>query len=365
MEKKIAIVTMWDTQDNYGQVLQCYALQRFFIDQGCDSFLIKTKSDKQAPASLSKRLQSLPAKVLSLDFWDLLYFRYKQKKFFKCHGYINRRFDEFRSLYIKSTSKIYDINELIKECPEADIYITGSDQVWGALSDLYFLNFAPKGKKRFSYAASFGKNSFSKSDLKRMSQYLKTFNMVTVRESIGVDKCKLMGIIAKRIIDPTGLLTYKDYINMARLPDEKGYILLYLLGNYTDVHIGSIFKFAERMQLTIKYVASQGRNDHFPKIFPSPTEWLGLIANAGYVITNSYHCCLFSVYFKKPFWALRLTRIFKNMNSRIDTLYSIYKLPQVESLTELVTTSFNYNVISRLLEQDRNEAVEILKTWIK
>lgn len=365
MEKKIAIVTMWDTQDNYGQVLQCYALQRFFIDQGCDSFLIKTKSDTQAPASLSKRLQSLPAKVLSLDFWDLLYFRYKQKKFFKCHGYINRRFDEFRSLYIKSTSKIYDINELIKECPEADIYITGSDQVWGALSDLYFLNFAPKGKKRFSYAASFGKNSFSKSDLKRMSQYLKTFNMVTVRESIGVDKCKLMGIIAKRIIDPTGLLTYKDYINMARLPDEKGYILLYLLGNYTDVHIGSIFKFAERMQLMIKYVASQGRNDHFPKIFPSPTEWLGLIANAGYVITNSYHCCLFSVYFKKPFWALRLTRIFKNMNSRIDTLYSIYKLPQVESLTELVTTSFNYNVISRLLEQDRNEAVEILKTWIK
>ena len=105
MEKKIAIVTMWDTQDNYGQVLQCYALQRFFIDQGCDSFLIKTKSDTQAPASLSKRLQSLPAKVLSLDFWDLLYFRYKQKKFFKCHGYINRRFDEFRSLYIKSTSK--------------------------------------------------------------------------------------------------------------------------------------------------------------------------------------------------------------------------------------------------------------------
>lgn len=365
MEKKIAIVTMWNTQDNYGQILQCYALQRFLIKDGCDAFLIKTKSDTVAPPSLKKRILALPTKIFSLRFWELLYFRYKLAKFAKKYGNINRNFDTFRSKFVKSTDKIYNITELRKNCPIADIYITGSDQVWGAPSDLYFLDFVPQGKHKYSYAASFGSNPFNPDDCKRMTNYLKTFNEITVRESSGVQKCKMLGIKSQRVIDPTGLLSKTDYLSIANLPNSQNYILLYLLGNYTDVNVDTIFEYAQKKGLEVKYIASQGRNDKYPKIFPSPTEWIGLIANAKYVITNSYHCCMFAMYFQKKFMALKLVGIFKKMNTRMDTLFSLYKVPRIKSFVELENMHFDYTQINRLLEQDRNVAVNMLHKWIK
>lgn len=365
MEKIIAVVTIWDTQDNYGQILQCYALQKYLTTLGCNAFLLKTRSDTLAPLSLRKRMLAIPAKIFSLRFWELLYFRYKLNVFSKRYGHVDRGFDLFRTSYIKSSDKIFDINDLRRNCPNADIYITGSDQVWGAPSDIYFLNFVPEGKRKYSYAASFGSNSFNEENCKKMSLYLKTFNEVTVREYSGEERCKLLGIKAKRVIDPTGLLTNEEYLDIASLPDEKGYILLYLLGNYTDVNFDKIYHYANQKNISVKYVASQGRNDSYPKIFPSPTEWIGLIANASYVITNSYHCCLFSMYFRKKFMMLRLTGIFEKMNARMDTLFSQYKVPKVKSLPDLLYTPFNYEQISMLLEQDRNEAVRILNSWIK
>ena len=361
----MAIVTMWDTQDNYGQVLQCYALQRYLFKQGCNAFLVKTRSDITTSLPLKKRLLRLPQKVFSLRFWELLYFRYKLKKFARKYGNVSRRFDEFRRSYIKGTDKIFDIDELRANCPDADIFITGSDQVWGAPSDLYFLDFVPVGKRKYSYAASFGSNSFSKENCCKMAMYLKTFNEVTVREYSAVERCKLLGAASKRVIDPTGLLTDSDYWDIASLPNENGYLLLYLLGNFTDVDIDQIYRYAEQANIPVKYIASQGRNDKYPKIFPSPTEWIGLIANAKYVVTNSYHCCMFSIYFRKKFIALKLIGIFKGMNTRMDTLFAQYNVPKVESLSELANTSFDYTQIGMLLERDRTEAVEILKNWIK
>lgn len=365
MEKKIAVITIWDTQDNYGQILQCYALQKYLTKLGGDAFLLKTKSDTLAPLSLKKRILAIPVKIFSLRFWELLYFRYKLKIFSKRYGHVNREFDLFRDSYIKSTNKVYDVDELRTNCPDADIYITGSDQVWGAPSDIYFLDFVPKGKRKYSYAASFGSNSFSPENCRMMSSYLKTFNEVTVREYSGLEKCRVLGISSKLVIDPTGLLANKEYLDIAKIPNEKGYILLYLLGNYTNVNVDEIYHYAKQKNISVKYVASQGRNDKYPKIFPSPTEWIGLIANAGYVITNSYHCCMFSIYFQKKFMALKLVGIFKKMNARMDTLFTQYKVPKVESLPDLITAIFDYEQTAILLEKERNKAAVILNSWIK
>lgn len=364
MGKKIAVVTIWDTQDNYGQIFQCYALQKYLLKQGCNVFLIKTKSDALAPISLKKRIKALPTKIFSVRFWELLYFRFKLKRFSQKYGNVDRHFDLFRQSYIKSTHNIFNINDLKSNCPDADIYIAGSDQIWSTLSDIYFLDFVPKGKRKYSYAASFGDNSFSRKICDKMSIYLKSFDEVTVREYSGVEKCKLLNTSSKRVIDPTGLLTVKDYMGIANFPNEKGYILLYLLGNYTNVNINKIYDHAQKINIPIKYVASQGRIDNFPKIFPTPEEWIGLIANAKYIITNSYHCCMFSIYFQKKFMALELIGIFKKMNTRIDTLFSLYKIPKVKSLTDLINTPFNYKQIFSLLEQDRNKSINIIKRWI-
>lgn len=365
MGKKIGIITLWDSQDNYGQVLQCYALQRYLIKNHQEAYLIKTVSDTLAPQSPFRRLLNLPKKVLTYRFWSLLYFRYKLRVFDKRFGIVNRHFDDFRDKFINSTKAVYDISALRNNPPDADIYITGSDQVWGGPSELYFLNFTPKGKRKYSYAASFGSNPFTKDGCSKMENYLSDFSEVTVREESGVAKCKLLGIDATRIIDPTGLLTASDYMSIAECESSENYILLYLLGNFTDVDIDEVFNFAKAKKMSVKYIASQGRNDKYDKIFPSPTEWIGLIANAKYIITNSYHCCMFSIYFEKKFMALPLTGIFKKMNVRMDTLFGTYHIPRVKSLDELLSSVFDYSSITQCLEEDRHKAMKIIDKWIK
>lgn len=356
---------MWDSQDNYGQILQCYALQKYLIKHGQDAYLIKALPDTLAQSDAMKRILELPRKVITSRFWSLLYFRYKLRVFNKRYGIVNRNFDKFRNEFIKSTVDVYDINSLKANPPLADMYIVGSDQVWGAPSELYFLRFVRTGIPKYSYAASFGSNPFSVDVCAKIKLFLQEFTEVTVREQSGVEKCNLLGVYAKRVIDPTGLLSVSDYLSIAEFTKTEDYILLYLLGNFTKVDIDKIFTFAKTNNLAVKYVASQGRNDKYEKIFPSPTEWLGLIANAKYIITNSYHCCMFSMYFEKKFMALPLTGIFKKMNVRIETLFEIYHIPKVKSLDRLVTTFFDYSSISTYLNMDRKYAEETLYKWIE
>ena len=358
----IGIITMWNSKDNYGQVLQCYALQHYLREQGHNAFLIKSISDAVEKKSLNTRFLQLPGKIFSYRFWSLLIFRFKLKQFSRRYGHLDRGFDYFRTKFIVSTDKIYDIAMLEDNPPLCDAYITGSDQVWGALSKVYFLTFV-HDKPKYSYAASFGSNPFTIDGRKKMAEMLFSFSAVTVREEKGLIYCKEMGIDARRVIDPTGLLTKEDYLNIADIPEEKDYILLYLLGNYTDVNIDDIYSYAKIKHLKIKYIASQARNDKYEKIFPSPTEWLGLISKAKYILTNSYHCCMFGIYFEKPFMFFELKGIFRGMNSRMETLISQYAVPRVRRLEELDFCEFDYSKIYQTLNRDRNEGRKMLQSW--
>lgn len=359
---KIGILTIWHSNDNYGQILQCYALQKYLRNCGHDAFLIKAVNDTEIQPSKKKRIIGIIRKMFTYRYWSLLVFRYKLRKFNKQYGYIDRRFEKFRNKYIHSTDAIYDINKLNNIPEQCDAYITGSDQVWGSVSKVFFLTFI-KTKPKYSYAASFGSNPFTPTGCKMMKKYLSTFKEVTVREEKGVQKCKELGIEAKRIIDPTGLLTKDDYLTIAEKPHDNDYILIYLLGNYTNINIHTIYNYAQKKNYKVKYIASQARNDKYEKIFPSPTEWLGLIANAKFVLTNSYHCCMFSIYFQKKFIAYELIDIFKNMNDRLDTLFEQYNIPRIKDIKEIENCQFDYDKINLLINKDRDKAQQILNSW--
>lgn len=367
-KKRIGIVTMWDSNDNYGQVLQCYALQRYLRDKGHSAFLIRAQSDTTIKNSIGKRILGLTLKIFSSNFWQLLYFRFKVRKFNQTYGGITRNFDKFKATHIESTPIVYNIGHLTEDPPQADVYIAGSDQIWGAPSKLYFLEFAPATSKRYSYAASFGNNSFSQANIEQMRSALQRFNDVTVREDSGVDRCLQMGIASTKVIDPTGLIDanqYRDLFSTSyeSIEERSKYILLYLLGNYTRVDIEKIYNYAKLNNLEVRYIASQGRNDKYDKIFPSPIEWLKLIDNAEFVLTNSYHCCMFSMYFKKKFIGLRLFGAFAKMNSRIDTLIKTYSIPVARDLDELSEMTFDYERISSRLESDRAYGINKLSDW--
>lgn len=97
-----------------------------------------------------------------------------------------RDFDSFKKTYLMFSKKYTTIYELKENPPIADVYITGSDQVWNMdcfeNAKAYFLDFAPLDAKRISYAASFGKNNLSKSFLKFIAPMLHKFSVISVRE---------------------------------------------------------------------------------------------------------------------------------------------------------------------------------------
>ena len=58
----------------------------------------------------------------------------------------------------------------------------------------------------------------------------------------------------------------------------------------------------------------------------TPKEWLGLIANADYIITNSFHGTVFSIIFERQFTVLPIND--KGKNERLIQLLEITGLQQ-------------------------------------
>lgn len=330
---RIGILTFWWSADNYGQLLQCYALQKYLRNAGHDAFLIRYNSENDAKSSF-------PLKIFKA-FNPVLIFKYlkdkNRKRLCRVEQKKNdRHFDDFRATYIVQSERIYNSYiELKENPPEADCYIVGSDQVWNFygmrlrkcrnLVHAYFLDFGSPGTKRMSYAASWSCSGLRADIAREIRSLLAKFDYVSVREKSGIDVCTSCGYEnAEFQCDPTLLLgaeNYRDLYreNEIRNPAQK-YLFLYMLNNECDFDVDSAYRFAEIRNLDVVYVTGNGVVDSRKKTFATIPEWLSLVDNAEYVITNSFHCCVFSLIFKKKFAVVPLAGKSKGMNSRIETL---------------------------------------------
>lgn len=324
---KIGTITFWYSKENYGAMLQCFALLKYLNQQGHDAKLIKADihpwSDVKHKMfyfitnSLTRRLQGKKSNGKKSSDVPVSY------------KPVDRGFSSFLEKYIPSFPDVYTYEDLNNKCVDVDAIIVGSDQVWGGFSNTYFLNF--KGDfKRISYAASFGGAEFDNPFIKRhISSWLKRFDLVTVREEEGLEKCKSFGVKATMVPDPTFLLNKEDYNLIADNRDVKTvrpYIFLYLLGKKISLPVAEIFKFAHKNNLDVVYVASQGRVDKFEKNFPSVEEWLSMMRDSKFVVTNSFHGTALALIYEKPFLTFPLTGNDSRMNGRIETTLNKYKL---------------------------------------
>lgn len=347
---RIGTVTLWDSENNYGQILQCFALIKFLRIHGHEAFLIKFKQSNKQLNYFRRILNGVRILLKSPSlFIEILHFKkldYNIKK-----SYVDRKFSIFRDKYIPSTEKVYNENELFANPPHADAYICGSDQIWSEVNPIMYLQFTSPKTKRIAYAASFGGKT--PSDIDKLKEILKTFDYVSLREKSGVDLCQKLGYNnAELVPDPTLLLTADIYRNLCtnQIVENDKYILLYLLGNEIPVSVESIFEFASRNNLRIKYVASQGRIDEYPKIYPTIEEWINLIDNASYVITNSYHGTIFSLLLNTPFAVIPLSGMFSRMNVRIYDLLSKYELTNriIKDKLEVVLDTINFDTFNNI-----------------
>ena len=159
---KIGIITFWQSENNYGQILQCFALQKYLRIQGHEAYLIRYTHYMSKP-TLRERLVKI-FKIYPI-IKKIIHTLNKDKRSQPSNS-VDRGFFLFKSKYIVSSPNLYrNLLELKKNPPEADCYITGSDQVWAQLlnhknNEIFFLNFGDKNIKRISYAASFAMNKY-------------------------------------------------------------------------------------------------------------------------------------------------------------------------------------------------------------
>ncbi len=338
---KIGVLTYWWSEDNYGQLLQCYALQKYLVEAGHESFLIRYDSRNDYPKLPQWRrvLKAMNPKALS----SFIQIKIHDKIIEKEQLDNTRCFSLFREIYLNKTDIIYrSYEELKKNPPQADVYIVGSDQVWNYKTypargknnvlRAYMLDFGPECVKRISYAASWGMSQIEESRIPEINRLLSKFAYISVREQSGVEICKKCGIAQNVdwVADPTMLLDAGIYRNLyvendVRKPSSP-YVLLYMLNNKHNFRIQKIYDFAKSKGLNVVYVTGNGVVDKRKKFFATIPEWLYLVDNAEYVVTNSFHCSVFSLIFHKQFAVVPLSGKHSEMNARFDSLFNLWKI---------------------------------------
>lgn len=388
---RVGIVTYWSSSDNYGQQLQCFALQKYLIGLGHDAYLIKYMPTSHIPlwrqiarsvkyrllVSSEQKEKDRNTKLIS-----------ERNKLLNCR----RGFKEFRDKYIKSTEIVYrNIKELRNNPPDADIYVCGSDQVWNnSLKDPdtagWFLDFGKPTAKRVSYAASIGRDIDS-CEINRFTRYLKNFNAISVREQKAYALCHQLGFDKSIIaIDPTLLLNSTDY-DLIELDSNgtnvagKPYVFIYTLNIRTaeEIYWDDFQKIIAKNGLKIRSVSSSGylpARELLPGVQNEQAtipEWLSLIKHSEYVITTSFHGVVFCLLYHKPFYAVLLNNEYSKGNDRIISLLEFLHLSNLivsnsESLKQINFENIDWidvDAMIALLRQKSTHFIDDTLSWEK
>lgn len=362
---KIGILSLYYKNHNYGGQLQAYALCSYLNSKDsieCEQVSYNYKCNQIKKIGLKQKLFSMYVKTI-------------QNSVVKGLAQRTRKFEEFE--HSIPHSKEYD-SLTIDECNSLyDLIIAGSDQVWNTqyTDDTYFLTRFDK-EKRCSYAASFGRNNLKELHGSKYIQYLKEFSFLTVREENAQTFLKEEGIEDCHIVcDPTMLLSTTFWEKQAIIPEVgSDDLFVYLLGD-SEENRKKIRAFANRHNLKIVYIPHvhfcyQKKDAGFAdyEVFDAgPREFLGLIKNAKFIITDSFHCCLFSVLFQKSFWAIdRGGKI--NLNNRIISLLNVVGLQErlVNDLDVMGLNQINsYSHIFDKIEVYRQQSISLLDSMLK
>jgi hypothetical protein len=298
--------------NNYGAVLQAYALQKYLLDNGHAAEVIDYRPNAQ-----SKHL--------------------KQSTFYKIKRYLRNpkaellnkykvnKFENFRNKYIRISSNVfYGDNEILANPPVYDAYIVGSDQVWNSSlsnnSEAFYLHFV-KGGKKIAYAGSFGKNEFNKFEINNIQEHLKNFDLISVREQYHQKLLlEMFNLNAEVTLDPVFLISKEKWIELAKcfkLPSK--YILVYVL-EYSEILFKHAIAMSKQLNCELVYLSLVSNRINGKCLEGiGPQEFLFLFANATYICTNSFHGTAFSIIFEKNFSVVKHT----TRNSRIDNIISI------------------------------------------
>lgn len=360
---KIMLIT-FHTPKNYGAILQAYSLYTYLHVYTNEVSLI----DYNTPALRDKYI--IYPRITGIKSWIkfilmLPTYKYKKKKFHK--------FDEFVAKRFVKTKRYESTFELYSDTPQADIYFTGSDQVFNPNRNIderkaFYLDFVLPEYTRFSYAASFGVRDISGDKKKEICDYLKKFTAISVRESNGIKLIHdLSGLTSKQVLDPVFLNEREIWKNLA-IPYNnnkyKHYLLYYKLMDSKESDQAAI-KIANEKNLSIVTITDNFMKRNIGTVLRDvgPQEFLSLVMESDFVVTDSFHGVAFSLIFEKQF-------VFSDMNKQTNVrgydLLNLCEITQNAYLNTYVSgNTIQYDKVTHILNRKIKESKQYIENCIK
>ena len=346
---KAGIVTFHEA-DNFGAVLQAYALQKVLEKLGTDSEFVSFSG------SMKKQETLFPTQGPTALFARRIIEEGEKRA---------ELFQSFRAEYMKC-SRPFDVKDREALDQSFDFFVAGSDQIWNfripGVDGRYFLPFAQRYKK-YSYAASFGSEDFPEKVKEWCAMQLKDFQGLSVREAFGQTIIKeLTGRNSVVSLDPTLLLSKEEWSQIASDPGEKPYDLLFMVKYDPVLHQQAknhaTVTGAELKMITAAFMPQCG----FPAWSQvSVQDWIGLMAHSSATFTNSFHGTAFSLLFERPVAVAGVNGELSKRNGRMEDL--LYTAGLKKAMDGSLWTP-EPGAIHENLAGDREASIQYLKDMI-
>lgn len=369
---KIGIQTL-PLHTNYGGILQAYALQTVLQRMGHEVCVINCPKQHKlplhrAPFAYAKRI------IKKYILRDKSVVINLEKKLREERPIVSQYTQKFINKYLNlhNCSNYTDLKE-----SDFDAIVVGSDQVWrpryfrSKLIQHAYLDFAKDWNiKRIAYAPSFGTDEweYTKTQTRTCSELLSKFNTVSVREFSAIKICKeRFGVAAQHVLDPTMLLNKEDYIKLvenSNAPKSKGNLLVYVLDETKDKS-NIVNKIAAKKKLHPFYLNSKLDNNYAclqDKIKMPVEQWLKGFMDAEFVVTDSFHACVFSIIFNKPF--VVCGNVGRGL-SRFDSLLNLFGLNErmitnKENIDNIIEAQIDWVEVEAKYQQHKKESMSFI-----
>lgn len=377
--RKVAILTLFYRNYNYGGLLQGYALQKAIdsMDDVQADILKYRDGDNPIYSNVRQQAKQYGLKAFIKKFFE----KCLEKMTFLIRGKIACRlklFDDFIDECAGKNNTEYTDENISEALGEYDCFISGSDQVWNpnCIRNGFLQTFVPEEKIKISYAASIGRGRLTTNEQEIISKYVKKFDYISVREESA--KKILQKNMHKDIfvaLDPVFLLNKEDWDFGADYETEmpNQYVLVYSFSN-SKAYRKKVEKYCKNNGLKLLYIpyAKQKFNLHDnagkgEKAYNvGPKEFVTLIKHANMVLTDSFHGVALSIILNRNFYVFERDRE-KNatsMNARLYDLLNKFDLSNRIIHSEdfsLEQTDIDYNDINKKIGHYRNESFEFLK----
>lgn len=320
MIMKIGVIT-WFHYENYGTILQATALQEYLRSIHTEPALIEIPfysiDSRHMKVSLSER-------VINHIFNILISKRFRS-------DIANKSLKFHDAIYTK-----YEVQQIedtfSKTCNEFDLLICGSDQIWSPYwyNDFYFANFPDIKTPKISYAPSIGVKEIPPYLQGTYYNSLKSFYKLSVREENARKKIEsITGLPCQTVMDPVFLLDRRKWLKIIGNGQntQEDYILCYMLDDNSN-HWKAIHEFASIHQMKLVIIPMKSRS-YFEKgehcYDAGPNDFLQLITNAKYVLTDSFHASAFSIILQKQFYVFERTAKI-DINSQNTRIYNLLEI---------------------------------------